>query len=188
MKSGVQTSDEIIIHKMINGKKRHSELYNYHYQQANSVDSFDSALSKTLFDNKTRIFREFRVVKETDRYILSGRIDEIRIESNRIVIVDDNDIDSLDPHLEQVYQHQVLIYSQLLFDQFFPFLDIIFEIRKAGSDKIFLSRNFSQFSDIGFDHVIDSIIEYWEGERVLKKTDDKEKCSNCRFRSICSSD
>jgi hypothetical protein len=182
MKSGVQTSDETISHKMINGKKKHSELYNDHYQQANSVDSFDSALSKTLFDNKTRIFREFRVVKETDQYILSGRIDEIRIESNRIVIVDDKDIDSLNPFLEQLYQHQVQIYSQLLFDQFFPSLEIIFEIRKAGSDKIFLSEIFSQLSDTRFDQVINSIIEYWEGERVLKKTNDKEKCLSCRFK------
>ena len=171
--------------KLVTGKQVHSHLYNTHAHQSTCVDTFSQALDKTAQDNIVRTVREFRVSKETDRYILIGRIDEIRITPTQIFVIDDKNIDTLTGYDKIKYTDQLQIYSALLFDEYLPWFDVIFQLRQAVTKQIFFSDLFIPQTVYDWEHTIGLILDYWEGELVLQKTIDKKICNQCLFQRNC---
>ena len=173
--------------KLRDGKRAHSESYNRSYGHANTITDLNTAILKTMRDKKTRTIREQLVLsKETDQYILRGRIDELVIKPDRIIIIDDKNSDTISPVLLPVYKTQLQLYCFLFYEQFFPMVDVYYRLRKIKKS----SREPDHiFYESKFDHTIhtwkkrlDKLFQWWSEEVPLSKTTNPANCVGCFFR------
>ena len=169
---------------MIDGKRVHSVLFNEYYRNASLHDKLNTIILKTQKDQRPRKIRELLVSRKTEKYELVGKIDEVRIEPGRIILIDDKKIDYLSPIMEKKYRQQLELYAELFFENYFPFLDVFIELRQAITEKTFF---LTKFDTISFDlnSVIELILDYWNGEVFLQETTDVNKCRTCRFFGFC---
>ena len=186
MKQKIPSKDSDINYRLLKGKITHSQLYNEHYNNSTGLETFDSALIKTLHDDRVRILRELRVSLDRPAYQLIGRIDEVRFEPTRIVIVDDKDTDHISPLMLEKYRLQLELYCYLLFEEYFPFFQIHYELRQANTEKTFLTGVFRPLTKYFWDSAIVRLIDFWSGELTLVKTTHPFTCSECLFHhSVC---
>ncbi|MEM5806941.1 MAG: Dna2/Cas4 domain-containing protein [Candidatus Aenigmatarchaeota archaeon] len=165
--------------EMIIGKQIHAELEKEFLDQAEEEMTIEEVLTKSKETGKSFLIRELETI--SSKYGIYGRIDEVQIFPDCILVIDDKP----GSVAYQSFIKQVAAYSLSFFDEFKPDRDIISVLRNRDTREVFWNQKFDQ---ILLETVVKDILEIHDlirDVRFPESTTNPQKCLKCRFRRVC---
>ncbi|MCX8179170.1 MAG: Dna2/Cas4 domain-containing protein [Candidatus Aenigmarchaeota archaeon] len=165
--------------EMVMGSEIHKKLEEEFLLKVTEKMSIWDSLEISKKEYRNFLVRELEVVSK--RYGIYGKIDEVQIFPDKILIIDDK------PG-KKVYngvKKQVWGYALCFIDQFNPDRDVFTAVRSTDDGEFSWKEKFDENSA---DLVLNDILEIHDlikEVRVPKSTLNLNKCGRCRFREVC---
>ncbi len=160
--------------QMKEGRKWHEKLEKEHLERSNLTISIKEAFKYSTENNAVVIFREVPVEED----ILYGRIDELWIAPQSIVILDDK------PKVSFGYKLQVIGYAYTFLRSFSPDRPIVLGIRKRENKQFLWYEVYEKKHNAILQKYLRKVISTVRGELDSWKIDPR-KCAKCKFRNVC---
>lgn len=160
--------------QMKEGRKWHEKLEKEHIGRSNIQISIKESFVFSRENDTIVIFREVPVEEE----ILYGRIDEVWVAPNSIVILDDK------PKLSFGYKLQVIGYAYAFSKNYSPDRPIVIGIRKRENKQFLWHEVFEKKHKAVLHKFLRKVIATVRGELTDWKVD-RRKCLKCKFRKVC---
>ncbi len=165
--------------EMLLGKKIHEELEKQFLEEAEEEMTIEEALTVSKETGKSFLVRELDTI--SSKYGIYGKIDEVQIFPDSVVVIDDKPGYNAYPGLVK----QVLAYSLSFGDQFKPKREIFSVLRNRDTREVFWQEKFSEESA---NIVVKDILEIHDlirNVRIPEATTNPQKCMKCRFKNVC---
>jgi len=165
--------------KMIQGSRVHKALEKEHLKKAEVKLTIPEAFDLSKREKISIKFREVKVFGKTGLY---GRIDEIIISPEEVILLDDKPGNH--PWMSNI--RQVRGYC-LTFDENYSHERItVAQLRNRETGRVFWHEDFSAESRMDTLEMVKRIQSLIKGEREFEPTQNPVKCKSCRFGSICN--
>lgn len=161
-------------YQMKEGRKWHKKLEEEHLKRSNIRISIKGSFFLSKKENTIIIFREVPVSEE----ILYGKIDEVWVAPDSIIILDDK------PKLSFGYKIQVIGYAYAFSKNYSPDRPIVLGIRRRENKTFLWHEVFRKKHEAILQNFLRKVIGTIRGELTNWKVD-KRKCLRCRFKKIC---
>lgn len=162
---------------MRKGSERHNALEEAHIEKAEIELSIGDAFVKSEKEGVTLISREVFVLGS----VTYGRIDEIIIEPERMIIIDDK------PNDVPYYTNKVQVwgYCYTFNEMYQPSIPIYGALRHEDTGKITWIDQFQEKEALRVIDGVRRIQAIFSGESQGEPTSYINKCNSCRFRKPC---
>jgi hypothetical protein len=164
---------------MLEGKINHAVLDLKHEKEAVEVMSLEDALTKSKEQQIAFITRD--VFVEND-YVI-GRIDEIHILPEQILIIDDKPVK--DGKVWPSDKNQVWGYCWAYSDQNKPDRPVYGAVRNSTTLQIEWQERFTENEKNEIKKIALRILNILKGTQPASPTNNPSKCKPCRFRKVC---
>lgn len=165
--------------EMIQGCLVHKQLEKEHLEKATEEMTVEEAIKRSEITGETFIIRELDTF--SFKHGIYGKIDEVQIEPERIIIIDDKPNNY--PYLS--LKRQVWGYCLCFQDEMNIKKEIISVLRNRDSKNIFWQEPFNEESR---NHIVDVVLKTHDlikGIREAEATGNSAKCMKCRFNKVC---
>ncbi|MEM0473398.1 MAG: Dna2/Cas4 domain-containing protein [Candidatus Aenigmatarchaeota archaeon] len=166
-------------YEMILGSEMHAKLEEEHLSKATEKMTIPEAIEKSEQTGAILVARE--VSTKTLKSGIYGRIDEVIIMPDRIVIVDDKPGETVFiGHKKQVWGYCISFMEQFNVNKKF-----ICSIRNRDTKEFLWSEELNENSIKTVREDIIKLHDLINGVRDAIPTDNAKKCLKCRFRNVC---
>ncbi|MEM5799657.1 MAG: Dna2/Cas4 domain-containing protein [Candidatus Aenigmatarchaeota archaeon] len=165
--------------EMIIGKQIHAELEKEFLEQAEEEMTIEEALSRSKETGESFLIRELETISR--KYGIYGKIDEVQILPESVVIIDDKPGNVAYQGLIK----QVSAYSLSFLEEFKPDREIFSALRNRDNKEVFWNQKFDKNL---LEMVVKDILEIHDlirDVRFPESSTNPQKCLKCRFRKVC---
>ena len=163
------------------GAKVHAELHNKYLEEEWEVVDVWEALQRARENKETFKYREFQINASFAEWDLVGKMDELWIYPDRILIIEDKPGN-------QAYdgsKYQVMGYALAFKHIYNPQMPIEIAVRNRDTLQILWDEEFNETKERDVVQVIEEMYRVLNHEKIPEAKSSPNKCEHCGFRDFC---
>ncbi len=164
------------------GSAVHAELERKYKEEGWEQVDIEDALHRAPIENREFRYREFAVSTYLQKFEISGRIDEVRINPDRISIIEDKPGN-------RVYdgsKYQVMGYAFAFKRIYTPDLPIYVMVRNRDTQEVMWQKMFEDYDEQEVFRLIMEIYNVLSGNIIPDAKPSPKKCERCAVGYICN--
>lgn len=167
--------------EMLSGLQKHAELEQKFKEKAVPIEEPIERHIDKLLRGEIGPFsmREFSL--RSEKYKLTGKIDEIQLFQERALIIDNKP--SLSAKAADI--NQLRAYCLCFSDAYRWEREICNAVQNSGSGKFVFAELFNEDAKLAVEGIIGRMHSLFSGDAEFIAADEKWKCAACRFNIVC---
>ncbi len=167
--------------EMLSGLRKHSELEQAFKEKAVPIEEPVEKHIEKLLRGEIEPFsmREFSL--RSEKYKLTGKIDEIQLFRERALIIDNKPSLSAKPaDINQLRAYCLCFSDACKWER-----EICNAVQNSGSGKFVFAEQFDESAKLAAEGIVERMHALFSGNADFIAADEKWKCAACRFNIVC---